>query len=51
MEDKRRYYVCVNSDAFFNEMKELAFSAMPLAEDAKEDSLAKPDKKGKSPKA
>jgi hypothetical protein len=51
MEDKRRYYVCVNSDAFFNEMKELASSAVPLVAEVKEDSLAKPDKKGKSPKA
>lgn len=47
MEDKKRNYVCVNSEAFFNEIRELAGAAIPLAEEAQSNVIAKPERKGK----
>ena len=50
MGEKKRSYVRVKSDTFFNEIWELASSAIPLTEGESDDASSKPDQKGKGRK-
>lgn len=50
MEDKRRYYVCVKSDVFFNDIWELAKAAIPLGTEAEQNVIVKSERKGKGSK-